>query len=195
MPTMSAIERTFCQSPLWRPISERALRWSIHGQDLAGEVLEIGTGSGAMAAEMLRRFPAIALTTTDIDPAMVEDARGRLPDTVRVREADCTALPFPDASFDTVVSFLMLHHVIDWPAALAEIARVLRPGGCLLGYDLVHTAATSALHKLDGSPHRLIDPAEFRTECKRVSLSPMHSRPLTESAIVGQGMRFAAVRD
>ena len=49
-------------------------------------------------------------------------------DRARVRRADATDLPFPDDTFDAVVSFIMLHHVIDWEAAVAEAIRVLRPG-------------------------------------------------------------------
>ena len=75
-----------------------------------------------------------------------------------VKTADATAMPFPDDSFDSVVSCLMLHHIIDWERAVAEVARVLRPGGIFVGYDLVRTPLASLFHRLDGSPHRLIVP-------------------------------------
>lgn len=99
--------------------------------ELDGEVLEIGGGSGAMADGAARAYPNVRLTVTDIDDAMVHAARARLAarGNVRVDRADVTDLPFADDAYDVVMSHLMLHHVIDWRDALAEAARVLRPGG------------------------------------------------------------------
>jgi ubiquinone/menaquinone biosynthesis C-methylase UbiE len=69
-----------------------------------------------------------------------------------VRDADATALPFDDDSFDSVFSFIMLHHVIKWEAA----CRVLRPGGWLIGYDLLSTRLMRVFHQAEGSYHRMI---------------------------------------
>lgn len=82
-------------------------------------------------------------------------ASRRLAGRAVVGTAGVTALP-ADASFDAVVSLLMLHHVIEWQRALAEIARVLRTGGVLLGYDLLETPAARLVHRLAG---RLAAPA------------------------------------
>ncbi|MGV0495105.1 class I SAM-dependent methyltransferase, partial [Mycobacterium kansasii] len=74
---------------------------------------------------------------TDFDPAMVRTAARRLqayPE-VTVRGADATDLPFSADSFDSVLSCLMLHHIVEWERAIAEIARVLRPGGSLVLVD------------------------------------------------------------
>lgn len=81
---------------------------------------------------------------------------------VTVEEADTTALPFDDDSFDTAISLLMLHHVIDWENALGELARVLRPGGRLLGYDLTATRVARTIHLADRSPHQLLHPGQLR---------------------------------
>lgn len=159
MPVMSTIEQAFCRSLPWRAFTRRVVfPWAFDATQLSGEVLELGTGSGANAVELLARYPTIRLTATDVDPAMPAAARRRLDrfgDRIDVREADATALPFPDASFDAVVSLIMLHHVIDWERALAEVARVLCPGGILAGYDLVLSRPARVLHRLDRSPHRL----------------------------------------
>ena len=139
MPVMSVVERTFCRSLPWRAFAERVvLPWALSGEDLHGDVLEIGGGTGAMAAGVIDRFPHLRLTVTDIDPVMVAAARKRLAThrEVTVERADVTALPFADGSFDVVTSYLMLHHVVDWRPALTEALRVLRPGGRLVGYDL-----------------------------------------------------------
>ena len=68
-------------------------------------------------------------------------------DRVTARHADATALPFPDDAFDAVLSWVMLHHTLEWEKALAEAIRVLRPGGQLVGYDLLSTAPLRLLHR------------------------------------------------
>ena len=159
MPVMSAVEQAFCRSLPWRAFTRRVVfPWAIGDTDLTGNVLELGSGSGAMALELLERYPTIRLTATDVDPAMRAAATQRLArygNRVEIREADATQLPFDDASFDAVISFIMLHHVIDWERALGEISRVLRPGGIVAGYDLVESGVSRLTHRLDRSPHRM----------------------------------------
>jgi ubiquinone/menaquinone biosynthesis C-methylase UbiE len=165
MPVMSAVEAAFCRSGPWRYVARRlVLPWALNGRQLAGDVLEIGGGSGAMARGVARTFQDAKLTVTDVDEAMVRSARNRLRKhpSVTVETADATALPFASGSFDVVTSYLTLHHVIRWQEALAEAARVLRPGGLLLGYDLTETRLAHIIHRLDGSPHDLLSPDELR---------------------------------
>src|SRR5438105_2616732 len=121
---MSTFEKAMCQSPPWRWFTRRiVLPWALQGIRPDGEVLEIGGGSGAMASELLAAHRGLRMTVTDFDDDMLARARPRLErfgDRVVVRQADATALPFDDESFDAVVSFIMLHHVGHWEAALAE---------------------------------------------------------------------------
>lgn len=164
MPSMSVIERTFCRSHPWHLVANRViLPWALQGVRPAGDLLELGAGSGAMAASTSDRFSDLQVTVTDIDPIMVQVARRRLADhpRVTVQEADVTSLPFDDESFDHVASYLMLHHVIDWQRALTEAARVLRPGGALVGYDLTDTRAARLIHWTDRSPHQLVAAEDF----------------------------------
>jgi SAM-dependent methyltransferase len=88
------------------------------------DVLEVGCGTGLI----LTRVAAVAATAVgvDISPGMLEGARDRGLD---VFEASATGLPFEDGRFDTVYSFKVLAHVEEIDTALAEVARVLRPGG------------------------------------------------------------------
>ena len=165
MPIMSAIEGAFCRSTAWGSFSRRVvLPWALDGRQLIGDVLEIGSGNGAMVEGGARLFPSAHLTATDVDDAMVAAARTRLAqhENVRVERADVTALPFDGVSFDAVTSYLMLHHVIAWQEALSEAWRVLKPGGTFLGYDLTDTRIARLIHRVDGSPHRMIAPAEMR---------------------------------
>jgi SAM-dependent methyltransferase len=90
--------------------------------------------------------PGIRLTGVDLSPVMLAAASKRAADlgrTVELREARAEHLPFADASFDTVVCTLSLCSVVDDRAAIAEMHRVLRPGGQLLLLD--HVAATNPI--------------------------------------------------
>jgi ubiquinone/menaquinone biosynthesis C-methylase UbiE len=194
MPPMSTVEQAFCRSHLWRWFTRRMIfPWALDGVDLRGEVLELGSGSGAMAEELLERFPSIRLMAADVDPAMVEAAGRRLTpfgDRVEVQQADATRLPFPDGRFDAVVSFIMLHHTVQWEQALGEAARVLRPGGHLAGYDVVLSRPARALHRLDLSPHRLATSTALRDELRQLPLDDVRVEP----ALGGLVARFAARR-
>ncbi len=112
----------------------------------ADRVLELGAGRGGLIGLLNERFHPAQIVGTDFDPEQVDAAReflaarwGSMPTSVELRTADALALPFPDASFDVVFAMMMLHHVEEHhteyrrrPAALAEIRRVLRPGGRLV---------------------------------------------------------------
>lgn len=98
--------------------------------DLSGRVLEIGVGTGAS----FEYYPPDAqVVGTEPDPYMLERARRRLAENgrqnIELRQAPAERLPFDDASFDHVVSTLVLCTVLDVPQALAEARRVLRPDG------------------------------------------------------------------
>ena len=191
MPVMSAVESAFCRSSPWRAFARRVvLPWALDDRSLAGDVLEIGAGSGAMAAGAAEAYPAARLTVTDVDPAMVDAARTRLAahGNVTVEMASVSALPHDDDSFDAVTSFLMLHHVVHWEEALAEILRVLRPGAMFLGYDLTDTAAARLVHKADRSPHRLISPPQLAARLSEVGFDKV----TVEASARRHVMRFAA---
>ena len=106
-----------------------------------GEVLEVAIGTG----RNLTFYPAgVSLTGIDLSPAMLERAReraGELGMEVDLREGDAQDLPFPGGSFDTVVCTLSLCNVPDDRRAVAEMKRVLRPGGRLLLLDHIRAAS------------------------------------------------------
>jgi SAM-dependent methyltransferase len=93
----------------------------------AGDVLEIGVGTGLVAEALRGQAPALRLAGVDVAAGMLDRARDRLPGGL-VR-ASALRLPFPDACLDGVVAVHVLHLVPDKALALAEAARVLRPGG------------------------------------------------------------------
>ncbi|MBX3259730.1 MAG: class I SAM-dependent methyltransferase [Labilithrix sp.] len=108
-------------------------------------VLEIGAGTGANLAFYPRTLERLVLT--DADPHMLARLRRR-PELGRaeVARAGADELPFDDASFDAVVSTLVLCSVPDQAATLGEVRRVLRPGGALI--FLEHVAAEDAPSRL-----------------------------------------------
>ena len=92
------------------------------------KVLEVGGGPGELSERMQGELGA-TVSFVDISPRMVELARER---GVDAQVGDVQSLPFPDGAFDTVVAAWMLYHVPDLDRGLAEIARVLTPGGALI---------------------------------------------------------------
>jgi ubiquinone/menaquinone biosynthesis C-methylase UbiE len=119
--------------------------------DGPGRLLDIGCGGGAHAVAFAER--GWTVTGVDLSRAQLELARARGVDVV---EADATALPFEDASFDAAASTFTHTDVDDFPAVLHEAARVLRPGGqlvylgihpCFVGpHAFVHDRDVPELH-------------------------------------------------
>jgi SAM-dependent methyltransferase len=91
------------------------------------EVLNGGAGQGTLSRKLVEL--GFEVTSTDVSPAAVETLRERAPG--RILEADLTALPFAEESFDAAVLGEVLEHIEDDRAALAEVARVLRAEGVL----------------------------------------------------------------
>jgi ubiquinone/menaquinone biosynthesis C-methylase UbiE len=96
-------------------------------------VLDVGTGAGALAlavAPLAREVVGI-----DVVPELLEQGRKRAPANVELVEGDATQLPYPFGSFDVVMTARTLHHVARPDVVLAEMTRVLRPGGLMLVVD------------------------------------------------------------
>jgi SAM-dependent methyltransferase len=93
------------------------------------DVLEVGAGPGAFASRLREAAPHLAYLATDSSPRMVELARGR---GVPAQLQDVQELLAGPAAYDAVVAMWMLYHVPDLDRGLAELRRVLRPGGPLV---------------------------------------------------------------
>ncbi|MER7466809.1 class I SAM-dependent methyltransferase [Streptomyces sp. NPDC097981] len=100
--------------------------------DVAGRrILDAGCGSGALAAALRDRGSVV--TGIDASARMLALARRRLGDDVALHVVDLSdRLPFDDGAFDDVVASLVLHYLEDWGPTLAELRRVVRPGGRLI---------------------------------------------------------------
>jgi ubiquinone/menaquinone biosynthesis C-methylase UbiE len=121
-------EAWFAQEPGAPPFSGLIPFEELRGKD----VLEIGSGTGVHARLLAQA--GVNLSAVDLTPTAVDLTRKRLELAglqADVREADAEALPYADASFDFVWSWGVIHHSEDTRKVIAEIARVLRPGGRL----------------------------------------------------------------
>jgi SAM-dependent methyltransferase len=98
------------------------------GLPTSGRVLDLGCGPGAAAARMRAARPDLDVVGLDRDAGLLARAGSRL----RVLQADAEELPFASSSFDAVHVRLLLRHVPRPAAVLAEVHRVLRPGGRLV---------------------------------------------------------------
>ena len=99
-------------------------------------VLDVGSGSGRLAAMLLRQHPGWQAALVDRSPAAVAFSSAYLDATGLARRAECrrgdlAAIPFADASFDVVVAAEVLEHTSDPAIGVAELLRVLKPGGRL----------------------------------------------------------------
>jgi ubiquinone/menaquinone biosynthesis C-methylase UbiE len=121
--------------------------------DLAGDVagrriLDAGCGSGPIAAALRDRGAIV--TGIDSSAKMLELARQRLGASADLHLADLgSPLPFPDGAFDDVIASLVLHYLEDWTAPLAELRRVLKPGGRLI-VSVDHPFAITLMHREAG---------------------------------------------
>jgi demethylmenaquinone methyltransferase/2-methoxy-6-polyprenyl-1,4-benzoquinol methylase len=112
---------SFGQDPRWRRYLVSRLPRD------GGHVLDVATGTGLVAAALLRR--GFRVTGLDQSPEMLARARERFASRIELVEASAEALPFPDASFDHLTFTYLLRYVDDPAVTLRELARVVRPGG------------------------------------------------------------------
>lgn len=131
-------------------------------------VLEVGCGPGHLSIRLARQH-GLDVTGLDLDPAMIERARANADRSEDGDErwpsflvGDVAALPFPDESFDLVVSTMSMHHWADPTAGMAEIDRVLRPGASALiwdfrpGFQPFHGDLPDPVEHTHGAPLRVV---------------------------------------
>jgi ubiquinone/menaquinone biosynthesis C-methylase UbiE len=117
-----------------------------------GSLLDIGTGPGRLLIKLHRAAPELRLEGIDISPSMVTKARSNIAlagvaSDIEITESTVTRLPFPDGSFDMVVSMLSVHHWKDPVAGLNEVHRVLKDGGLSLHYDVARDTPRPVLRE------------------------------------------------
>ena len=120
---------SFGQDPRWR-------RFLVSRLDVGpgDAVLDVATGTGAVAAELVRRS-GCTVVGLDQSPEMLAEARKRLPGDVRLVHGDAETMPFADASFDGLTVTYLLRYVDEPGTTLRELARVVRPGATIASLE------------------------------------------------------------
>jgi demethylmenaquinone methyltransferase / 2-methoxy-6-polyprenyl-1,4-benzoquinol methylase len=114
------------QDPLWR-------RFLVSRLPHGGHVLDVATGTGLVAAELMRQ--GFGVTGVDQSPEMLAVAHRRFGGEVELINGSAEALPFESESFDHLTFTYLLRYVADPRATLAELARVVRPGGVVASLE------------------------------------------------------------
>lgn len=174
---------------------------------IAGRVIEVGAGSGLN----FTHYPDTVTEVLAVEPEphlrhLAAKAASEARVAITVVDGTATHLPTPDASFDAAVASLVLCSVADLPAALAEISRVLRPGGELRFYEHVRASSTKHARRQDRAswlwpllgggchPNRdtesAITAAGFEiTSCRRFLFRPCVLAALVAPHIIGCARR------
>ncbi|MGQ0736786.1 MAG: class I SAM-dependent methyltransferase [Acidobacteriota bacterium] len=158
-PARAAVQR--------RVEATRLLR--LGGRMSGGRALEIGCGRGVGIELILDRFGAGEADAFDLDHRMVRLARRRVATTgrrVRLWIGDAVAIPVPDASYDAVFDFGIIHHVPNWRRAIAEMHRVLKPGARLYAEEVLRPLIVHpVIRRLLAHPqHDRFDAVEFASQ-------------------------------
>jgi len=126
--------------------------------DLGGPALDVGTGKGLLAMALARR--GLEVVSVDVNAedselaaALARDAR--LDSRIRFLLQDARSLPYPNASFGCAAMMDVLHHLDDARPILAEMARLVRPGGAIVAADFTEEgfALVDSVHRADGVEH------------------------------------------
>jgi len=145
---MNRMEHFFCSTSLWQRMTHRyLLPWLLSEARLGDHVLEIGAGYGAATGHLLKLAPRV--TSLEFDPRLLRKLKAKYQCAQLIALCgDAATLPFADQSFSSAVAILVLHHLKSrelQDRALAEVHRVLRPGGSLFAFEIndgwIHRAA------------------------------------------------------
>jgi len=180
----------FCASAEWaRQVEDELLPWVLDDCELGDDLLEAGPGPG-LTTDVLRR-KAARVTAVELDLALAGALAARLAGSnVRVVAGDVTRLPFGTGRFSAAACLTMLHHIPSpalQDAALAEFARVVRPGGLLAGSDGLDTPARRELHEDDVFVP--VDPGTLPARLRAAGFA----RARVE--VAGDRLRFTATKD
>jgi ubiquinone/menaquinone biosynthesis C-methylase UbiE len=172
-PVRAAIQRYF--------EARRLLRMG--GPMRGGRALELGCGRGVGTELILDVFGADSVDAFDLDPRMAALAQRRLArrgSRVRVWVGDTSLISVPDASYDAVFDFGIIHHVPDWRCALSEVHRVLKPGGQFYSEEVLRRFILHPVTRrlLEHPLSDRFDSAGFARELRASGLEPFATREL-----------------
>lgn len=184
---MNRIETVAVNNPARRALQrhgEAAMLRRLGGRTPGARALEVGCGSGYGTELIVNKFGAGIVDAIDLDPAMVAKACHRLRrhgSSVRIEQGSADnlrdALGAADASYDVVFDFAIIHHITNWRDAIAEIARVLRPGGRFYYVEVTATALARPTYRrlFDHPDHDRFTAGTFLAELRDHGLDPADS--------------------
>lgn len=161
---------------------------------LAGaRVLEIGCGRG-IGIEILLSLGAAQVVGFDLDPKMISLAQKRTErygNRVQVFIGDAEKVELPDNSFDAVVDFGILHHVSGWRKALAEVARLLKPGGVFYFEDIFRRFTYMLLVRMltDHPLDTQFTADDFRVGIEQAGMKVVKWRQPGDLLVIGQALK------
>lgn len=153
-------------------------------------LLDVGSGTGALAIALQRRFPSCEVIGVEPGGAMVTRARRKVAADhldIEFRQGYGQQLPVDDDAVDAVTISLALHHVADGqvPDVLAEALRVLRPGGVLLIFEFAPAGVLARLVSLHGHDHAHHDaPTNYADEVRRAGFVDVRAGRATRRMVV-----------
>jgi ubiquinone/menaquinone biosynthesis C-methylase UbiE len=183
---LNTVEKALMNNParamLQRWFEAPRLR-AMGGAAQGARALEVGCGRGIGTELVLDVFGAARVDAFDLDPHMVDLARERLAargPSVRIWQGDAEHIDAPDATYDAVFDFAIVHHIPDWRGALWEVARVLKPGGRFYGEEVLRAFIHHPLwaRVLDHPMHDRFDAAGFAEGLEHAGLRVAAQREL-----------------
>ena len=158
-------------------------------------ILELGCGRGAGAGLILKEFRPALLHASDLDIDMIHKAEHYLSPEEKEKTflfvGDAVRIPYKDCAMDAVFIFGVLHHVFDWRAALAEIARVLKNNGLLFFEELYPSLYQNFITKriLLHPKHGRFVSSDLKAELDKVNLSLIHALEFKKLGILGVSVK------
>jgi len=169
-------DRHWTQRIIFGPIQRTLLQLAAEQVNRPGAILDVGCGTGKLLKSAEARFPGAKLVGVDAAIEMVKYAQASNPTgTIHFQQAMAEELPFPDASFDLVFSTMTFHHWSNQTKGMAEVARVLTPGGRWLLADFVASGFMRPVRRL-------------------LTLHQFPERAALESMLSGVGLKVVAER-
>ena len=142
-------DQHWMQRVIFEPVQRTVLKLAAEQVPQPDAILDVGCGTGRLLGLAQSRFPGAKLFGVDAAIEMVRQAQTSHPDgAIRFQQAVAEELPFPDASFDLVFSTMTFHHWSDQGRGIAEVARVLRPGGRWLLAEFVASGFVGLMRRV-----------------------------------------------
>jgi ubiquinone/menaquinone biosynthesis C-methylase UbiE len=143
-------DRHWMQRVIFEPVQRTVLELAAQEVPRPTAILDVGCGTGRLLRAAELRFPGASLAGVDAAVEMVKQAEASVPEgsAIRFQQATAEELPFPAAQFDLVFTTLTFHHWHDQAKGIAEVARVLAPGGSWLLADFIATGLLRYVRQL-----------------------------------------------